>query len=191
MSGRVAERRWALFLPAVCLAALAAAPEARGAAGGAPGPYGIDPCALLADEDLRAVQERVLEERIPSEREGASFRVLQGLYRTPDVTGSVSLALSVTVSGSGADSETGAGPRRYWSERFHGPEAAPSPKEQPPRPVPGLGDEAFWVGDAVAGSLYVLDGGRFLRLSVGGVREEAVRRERAVALAARALARLR
>lgn len=189
MSRRVPKRRWSLALPAVCLAALAAAPEARGAAGGAPGPDGIDPCALLADDDMRAVQERAVEERIPSERASASFRVLQCLYRTPDVTGSVSLTLSVPVTGSGAGA--GTGPRRYWSERFHGPEAAPSPKEQPPRPVPGLGEEAFWVGDAVAGSLYVLDGGRFLRLSVGGVREEPVRRERAIELAARALARLR
>jgi hypothetical protein len=52
-----------------------------------------------------------------------------------------------------------------------------------PRPIGGLGEEAYWIGNPVAGALYVLQGGVFLRISVGGVREESARIEKSKALA--------
>jgi hypothetical protein len=84
------------------------------------------------------------------------------------------------------------GPRHYWQQRFHGQvSAAPGrKKKEPPKPMAGLGDEAFWVGDPMTGALYVLKGEVFLRLSVGGPPDETQKIKRAKALASHALKRL-
>ncbi len=59
-----------------------------------------------------------------------------------------------------------------------------------PRPIDGLGEEAYWVGNSISGALYVLNGNSFLRISVGGVRGESARMEKSKALAHAALKRL-
>jgi hypothetical protein len=46
------------------------------------------------------------------------------------------------------------------------------------------------VGNSISGALYVLKGNSFLRISVGGVREESARMEKSKALAHAALKRL-
>lgn len=63
-------------------------------------------------------------------------------------------------------------------------------KKDPPRPIPGAGDEAFWTGDARAGALYVLSADAVLRISVGGVSDEEERIRRSKVLARAALNRL-
>ena len=59
-----------------------------------------------------------------------------------------------------------------------------------PRVIAGVGEEAYWVGGPVVGALYVLRGETFLRISVGGVREESRRIEKCIALARAALKRM-
>ncbi|MDX1503575.1 MAG: hypothetical protein R3325_14540 [Thermoanaerobaculia bacterium] len=140
-------------------------------------------CDLLTGAEVEAVQGQAVTGRHPSESPSTSFRVVRCAYRTEDFTSSVSVALGEPLDGRPD------GPRAYWRTRFH-PEGGFTGKEEPPRPVEGLGDEAFWTGDAVAGSLYVLAGDRFVRVSVGGVPESATREERSRELAARVLARL-
>jgi hypothetical protein len=56
--------------------------------------------------------------------------------------------------------------------------------------VSGVGDEAWWTGNAQVGALYVLKGDAFLRISVGGGEPERARIERSRLLARRALRRL-
>jgi hypothetical protein len=103
------------------------------------------------------------------------------------------------------------GPREYWQEQFHPREPAVKEKDEPaagqvkapkkseeererqlhkPRPIGGLGEEAYWVGNPITGALYVVQGDAFLRISVGGIREESARIERSKALARAALKRL-
>jgi hypothetical protein len=53
-----------------------------------------------------------------------------------------------------------------------------------------VGEEAYWVGGPVVGALYILRGDTFLRISVGGVREESRRIEKSIALARAALKRM-
>jgi hypothetical protein len=149
---------------------LAAAPELRGGEEQA--------CALLSEEEVGAVQGERVQQRQPSEASRA-FRVAQCFYRTPTFARSVSVALAVPLPGDAARS----GPRAYWRDTFHR-------TRDNPRPVPDLGDEAFWVGDRVTGALYVLRGDAFLRLSVGGVADEESRMKRARTLAEDALRRL-
>ncbi|HEX9224994.1 MAG TPA: hypothetical protein VF860_16815 [Candidatus Acidoferrales bacterium] len=66
----------------------------------------------------------------------------------------------------------------------------PESVESKPRLIHGLGEEAYWVGNPVAGALYVLQGETFLRISVGGVRAESARIEESKTLARAVLKRL-
>lgn len=147
-----------------------------------------DPCRLLSDAEVRAVQGHAPTQKISSEQPAGSFRFTQCLYRTPEFTNSVSVAVGIPL----ATASQRSGPRHYWQERFHGQvSAAPGrKKKEPPKPIAGLGDEAFWAGDPKTGALYVLKGEVFLRLSVGGPPDETQRIKRAKALASRALKRL-
>jgi hypothetical protein len=137
----------------------------------------LNACALLSSDEVREVQGEAVQELRPSQSTRA-FRVTQCFYRTPTFARSVSVALAVPLETDTARS----GPRAYWNATFHASEEA--------KPVPALGDEAYWVSDRVTGALYVLRGDAFLRLSVGGVADEAARLERARALAESALRRL-
>jgi hypothetical protein len=56
--------------------------------------------------------------------------------------------------------------------------------------VRGVGDEAFWAGNKVAGSLYVRKGDAVLRVSVGGPGTEAEKIAKSKRLALKALRRL-
>ena len=147
-----------------------------------------DPCRLLSDSELRAVQGHVPTQKVPSELPAGSFRFTQCLYRTPEFTSSVSVAVGIPLA---TDSKR-SGPRHFWQQQFHG-QASAAPgrkKKEPPKPIAGLGDESFWVGDPVSGALYVLKGEVFLRVSVGGAPDETQKIKRAKALALQALKRL-
>lgn len=155
------------------------------AAAGAAGGSRPDPCLLLSDEDVRVLQGHPVLQRVPSAQPARRFRVAQCVYRTPELTHSVSVAVTSPLT-AGAPGTV----RAYWKERFSPDAVAVPGKRDPPRPVAGIGDDAFWVGDRVTGALYVLKGDVFVRISVGGVREEAPRLERTKALASRAVERL-
>lgn len=147
-----------------------------------------DPCRLLTDAEVRAVQGHAPSQKIPSEQPAGSFRFTQCLYRTPEFSSSVSVALGIPLT---TDSKR-SGARQYWHTQFDREEerAEPGEKEKPPRRLAGLGDEAFWVGDPVTGALYVLKGEVFLRVSVGGPPDQSQKIKRARTLAIYALKRL-
>jgi len=161
----------------------------------------IDPCSLLTSADVAAVQGEPVQQTKPSNQPGTGLLMLQCLFRTTTPTRSVSLAIAAPSAMS---------PRAFWRKQFHpGQDAAKEKdsaraekrsvaerKEQEedestrPRAIAGLGEEAYWVGGPIAGALYVLKGNTFLRISVGGIREEPVRIEKSKALARIALKRM-
>lgn len=147
-----------------------------------------DPCRLVSDTEMRAVQGQAPAQKIPSEQPAGAFQFTQCFYRTPDVASSLSVAVGIPVA---TDSKR-SGPRNYWQAQFNRPvKSAPGrKKKEPPMPVAGLGDEAFWVGDPVTGALYVMKGEVFLRVSVGGPPDQTGKIKRAKALASHALKRL-
>jgi len=148
-----------------------------------------DPCGLLTDAEVRAVQRQVPTQKIPSEQPAGAFRFTQCFYRTQELSSSVSVALGVPLT----DNKR-SGPRDYWRAQFKREQREEreesDEKKNEPRRIAGLGDEAFWVGDPVTGALYVLKGDIFLRLSVGGPPAQAEKIKRAKALAVYALKRL-
>jgi len=161
----------------------------------------IDPCSLLTSAEVAAVQGEPVQQTKPSNQPGTGLLMLQCLFHTTRPTKSVSLAVAAPASMS---------PRAFWRKQFHpGQDAAKEKdsagaekksaierKEQEeeestkPRVIAGLGDEAYWVGGPIAGALYVLKGNTFLRISVGGIREEPVRIEKSKALARIAIKRM-
>jgi len=148
-----------------------------------------DPCRLLTDAEVRAVQGHAPTRKISSEQPAGSFRFTQCFYRTAELSSSVSVALGIPVT----DSKR-SGPRDYWQAQFRREERdereESDEKKQEPRRLAGLGDEAFWVGDPVTGALYVLRGEVFLRVSVGGSADQSQKIKRARTLAIYALKRL-
>lgn len=142
------------------------------------------------------MQDATLERRKGSEAKAGALHFSQCFFATNDFARSVSLTV-ITASGAGPAVNAA---RNYWETTFHrqrkAAEAEPSGREKgeednSPRAVPGTGEEAFWTGDARAGSLYVLSGDVVLRISVGGVSDEEERVRRSRALAKAALSRLR
>ncbi len=148
-----------------------------------------DPCRLLTDAEVRAVQGNAPTQKIPSEQPAGSFRFTQCFYQTPELSSSVSVALGIPLT----DSKR-SGPREYWQAQFkrdeRGEREESDEKKNEPRRLAGLGDEAFWIGDPVTGALYVLRGDVFLRLSVGGPPNQAEKIKRAKTLVLYALKRL-
>ena len=60
----------------------------------------------------------------------------------------------------------------------------------PPERVRGVGDEAFWTGSRIGGTLYVLKGNSYLRISIGGAADQPTKMKRSKVLAQKAVARL-
>jgi hypothetical protein len=151
-----------------------------------------DPCRLLTDAEVRAVQGHAPTQKIPSEQPAGSFRFTQCYYRTEELSSSVSVALGIPLT----DNKR-SGPRDYWQAQFkrekrdeRDEREESDKKKQEPRRLAGLGDEAYWVGDPVTGALYVLRGEVFLRVSVGGSPDQSQNIKRARTLASYALKRL-
>ncbi len=201
----------ALLLSAVLLPAGQAASgsppktasAAKGAAPAQKPDKKTDVCALLTRAEIQVAQSEPVEETAPSAQPSSGFVMLQCFYRTTTFAKSVSLALA-TPDHAKPSALT---PREFWRKQFHPPDpveeekpvAGKAPKKaevereeelRKPRPIDGLGEEAYWVGNPISGALYVLKGNSFLRISVGGVREESARMEKSKALAHAALKRL-
>jgi len=166
----------------------------------------IDACKLLTADEIKSVQGDALKETKISEQASGSFTTTQCYYGTNNLVNSVSL----TVTQKNPASSGGESVREFWEARFgreerheedrekrrdkdrKGGEEAEDEEEEglPPQPVKSVGDEAYSVGNAKIGALYVLKGDKLLRISIGGAHTQAVRTEKMKALAQTALKRL-
>jgi hypothetical protein len=185
------------------------APGAAPAAGSAPTEPAppFDPCALLDRETLLAVQGVALLDTRASDLRRGGLRVAACFFRGVDHSRSVSLEVALP-SDAGA-----ARPRERWHDMFHSDEASAGSREENEEhrfarsaerpdedegqveregvaPVAGLGDEAFYIGTAAYGALYVLRGDRYFRLSCGGPGNLDAKLARARALAERVISKL-
>ena len=132
---------------------------------------------------------------------GGSFIISQCFYATNNFVNSVSLRVTQQSSNSGAENI-----REFWKQRFRTagrddkePERARDNKANaseeeeegaPPERVEGVGEEAYSVGNAKSGALYVLKGNTIMRISVGGSRSQPERIQKMKSLAQYAINRL-
>ena len=154
---------------------------------------GPDACTLLPERVIEKTLGEPLKQTRSSSGKRGEVIDAQCLYSLPTFSNSVSLSLTLPAAGDATRSR----PRKLWMQRFH--EAAEQAEEERrgsgereaeasrPVPVEGIGDEAFWVRSFV-GTLYVLKGNAFLRISLGGKWDDAARLKIARTLADNALA---
>jgi len=150
-----------------------------------------DACAVLTSTDVQKVQGDPVQETKPNTQPAGGLVMSQCLFRTVNPSKSVSVAIASPGSIS---------PRAFWQKQFGSSKAASEEKTEKkpaarrkqekeeeeestrPKAITGIGEQAYWVGSPMVGALYVLKGNTFLRISVGGVREESARIEKSIAL---------
>lgn len=175
-------------------------PKAKAGSDSAPAKEKIDVCMLLSSAEIEAIQREPVKETKVSTQPSGKMLMSQCVFRTTTFAKSVNVALATPQRGA----RSGLAPHEFWQRQFHstevkeeetsvaGKESEQEREEEAnkARPIDGLGEEAYWVGNPVAGALYVLQGEVFLRISVGGVREESARIEKTKILARAVIKRL-
>jgi hypothetical protein len=167
------------MLTAILFSSAIAATAARGvAAAAAP-----DACHVLSMRDIARVQGAKYTKTRLTETTAEGMTVSQCYYTLPKLTDSVTVDL---IRGNA---------RKFWEEHFENPhneaEAEPEEKNNKPREIGGVGEDAVWSGNRLAGALYVLSGDTVLRVSVGGGGAEDEKIEKSKRLAARVIAKMR
>jgi hypothetical protein len=150
----------------------------------------IHVCALLTGADVEAFLGEPVRERRPSSQPSGGLLTSQCVF----VVATPARSVSVAVAAPDAAHPSALKPREFWRRQFH-PSGRADPdgneaESHQPRVINGLGEEAYWVGTPIAGAIYVLVGDRFLRVSVGGVKQESARIEKSTALARAIIERL-
>jgi hypothetical protein len=142
-------------------------------------------CSLLTSAEIARVQGEAPKETKPSTQESPGLHGDQCFFLLPTFTSSISLEL------------TRGAVRAFWKKTFHEQGGEPTreseekeEQKQKPRRVRGLGDEAFWAGDARLGGLYVLRKDAMLRLSIGGAETQPQKLKKLKTLARNALKRM-
>ena len=170
----------------------------------------VDPCSLLTSDEISAVQGEPVKETKASQQASGGLVSLQCYYGLPTSSNSISLALTETDPAKSGETSA----KQYWQKTFHSKEETEGRKEReeekdkaraqkpkgereeedemgaPPKPVSGVGDEAFWTASRFSGALYVLKGQRFIRISVGGPGDEETKLKKTKTLAQKAMSRL-
>ena len=165
----------------------------------------FDACGLITKEEIEAIEGSPITDVKSSENSEGEFRVSQCFYTAKEYARSVSLA----VTQSNPNKPGNRTPKDFWKEtfgRFSGDESAsekekkasPEPerekgekeKSAPPKKIAGLGDEAYWIGNRMGGTLYVLKKDAFLRVAVGNADSPETMLKKAKALAEKAIPRL-
>lgn len=167
-----------------------------------------DACRLLRWADIASVQPGSLVETKPTSHAAAGYWVSDCFYRMEPFANSVSLELTRRAQG-----REGRDPKERWNRMFRAERGErPGGKDEdeggeeergeirevrgierekaPPRPVEGVGEEAFWIGNRASGVLYARKGHAYVRVSVGGGGSDDEKRGKAAALARKALRRL-
>ncbi|HEY8203854.1 MAG TPA: hypothetical protein VIF81_03925 [Pyrinomonadaceae bacterium] len=162
----------------------------------------INACKLLTGDEIKSVQGDSLKDVTPNAPSGGDFITSQCFYATNSFVNSISLTVTQQNAQAGARNI-----REFWEETF---DARSREKERererdrdkkakggeeeeesaPPERVKGIGDDAYSVGNAKIGALYVLKGDKFLRISVGGSHSQPERIAKMKKLAQYAINRL-
>ncbi|HEV3038173.1 MAG TPA: hypothetical protein VHA33_10395 [Candidatus Angelobacter sp.] len=164
----------------------------------------IEVCNLLTSAEIQAVLGEAARQTKSSTQPGGGLLMSQCFFGMAGSAKSVSLALARA----NPTDQSKLTPRAFWRKQFHSEQPREKEKEvhagkaadrseaereeelRKARAITGLGEEAYWVGNPILGALYVLQGDMFLRISVGGIRQEPERIEKSKALAKAALKRL-
>lgn len=137
-------------------------------------------CQVLTPGDVAAVQGAAFTDARLTETAGNRVAISQCFYQLPSFVQSVSV-----------DVIRGRGAREFWRDEVEKEKGGEEGEESGEvRHVDGIGEEAVWSGNRLAGALYVLQGDAIVRVSVGGSGTADEKLARSAKLARRALRRL-
>ncbi|CAA9244207.1 MAG: hypothetical protein AVDCRST_MAG42-1878 [uncultured Chthoniobacterales bacterium] len=151
------------------------------------GTAAFDACKLLSNEEIASIQgEAPARTQLVGESSG-QLSVSQCNFLLP--SGSNSMAVRVIERGNGPSARD---PKEVWHETFQRPalDAASARYAKKHEKVEGVGEEAFWLGNAKSGGLHVLTGNRYIRVNAGGQEEIPAKIEKCSKLAELILPRL-
>jgi len=149
----------------------------------------LDACTLLTSAEIEALQGEPLQESKSTAPGDKSLAVSQCFFQLPTLTKSISLQVVRPGNTPGAPTA-----QQVWGEMFAPAKLQEFEKEGgarkvPPRRIPDLGEQAFWMGGP-AGGLYVLQGDAYIHLGIGGTDDEETRIKKSTTLAQLVLKRL-
>lgn len=161
-------------------------PAAASPAGAAQKPAGA--CGLIEQSEIESLQGAQMRGAEPSTGTEAGMVFSDCYYTAVSPDGLKNLSVHLRVLRDDPQAAGRGALKGFWEERFRG--AKEKKKAEKPRPVAGVGEEAFWLGNNVMGALYVLSKDRVVRVSVGGPDEEGAKVEKSRRLAEGAIKRL-
>ena len=148
----------------------------------------LDACGLIEKSEIEAVQGGKVQGTVPGSRAEVAFVISQCYYTVFSSDGSKNFSVHLEVSQNDPKNPNQNAVGDLWREKFQ--EAKATKEMEKPKPVPGVGDGAYWVGNDKVGALYVLKKDKLVRISLGGPDEEKAKIEKSKALAEKALNRL-
>lgn len=149
---------------------------------------GLDACGLIEKSEIESVQGAKVQGTTPSKRNADAFMISQCFYTAFSADGKKDLSVHLEVSQNDPKGANQNAVGDLWREKFQG--AKGTKKMEKPKPVTGVGDGAYWVGNNKSGALYALKKDKLFRISIGGPDDEAAKIQKTKALAAKALTRL-
>ena len=160
----------------------------------------LEACSLITKEEVGFIQGATILDTKSSESRDGAYVVSLCYYSSREPNLSVSVALTQASS----DGSVKSNPRDYWKQTFEDAKEQADPKpvpgktgerEQeresaPPRKIEGIGEDAYWLGNAVGGAFYVLQKDLIVRVSVGGPSDEEAKISKSKMIAQKILSRL-
>lgn len=180
----------------------------------------FDACSLLTKEEIQSVQGEPVKETKTDGRTEGGMSVSQCFYSVATFSKSVSLAVTQSDPDNPGrrgprefwnetfdrenekererekekerDRDKGRDRDKRDEKEREQPRGREEEEEEgtPPKKVPGVGDDAYWMGSRVGGALYVLKKNAFIRISVGGPDSADDKLNKSKALAQKAIKRL-
>jgi hypothetical protein len=150
----------------------------------------LDACSLLTSAEIESIQGEAVKEPKTSASTQEGLMISQCYFVLPRFSNSITLVVVQKASAPGSRSPRDSWKAMFPPEKLRETETDAGKKRFPPLRVPELGDEAFWVGNDAIGALHVLQGERYLTLSLGGAGGQAAKIEKSTALARLILQRL-
>lgn len=178
--------------PANVNSAASSSPMPTSAASPSAGTGFVDACALIKKSEIASVQGAEAQSAVPSTQMNGALAISQCYYTVTSADGSQNLSVHLEVIQ--ADPKSPNAVKEYWENAFEDKkdkgEKGEDEKERGPLAVRGVGEEAFWTGNAKTGALYALKRGKLVRLSIGGPADPKTRLEKSKKLVANVLKRL-
>jgi hypothetical protein len=154
----------------------------------------LDACAMIEKSEIASVQGAPVQSEVPSTQAGNALAISQCYYTVASADGSKNLSVHLEVIQADPKGSNPKAVKDYWERAFgekrKGEEGEEKEASKPPQPVSGVGEEAFWIGNAKVGALYALKKDKMVRLSIGGAYDPKTRLEKSKMLIENVLKRL-